>query len=52
MFTFDPYDETSIYKVWRTKVNKRLCDMFYDIRANDASTHWLTEDIIQALRAY
>ena len=26
--------------------------MFYDIRENDANTQWLTEDILQALRAY
>ena len=26
--------------------------MFHDICENDASTHWLIEDILQAFRAY
>ena len=51
-FTIDPHKEASIYKAWRTKAGKRLRDMFHDICENDASTHWLTEDILQALRAY
>ena len=26
--------------------------MFHDIRVKDASTHWLTDEILQALRAH
>ena len=50
-FTIDPCEEALIYKAWRTKAGK-LRNMFYDICENDASTHWLTEYILQALRAY
>ena len=45
-FTIDPREEASIYKAWKTRVGKRLLDMFHDICKNDASTHWLTEDIL------
>ena len=34
------------------RARKQLRDMFHDIRKNNASTHWLTNDILQALRAY
>ena len=51
-FTIDPCKEASIYKVWRTRVGKRFHNMFHDIRENDASTHWLIDDILQALKAY
>ena len=51
-FTIDPRTEALINKAWRTRAGKQLRDMFYDICKNDASTHWLTEDLLQALRAY
>ena len=34
------------------KASKWLRDMFHNIHENDANTHWLTDDIFQALRAY
>ena len=52
MFTIDPHKMTLIYKAWRTRAGNQLHDIFYDICKNDASTHWLTEDILQALKAY
>ena len=52
MFTIDSCEETLIYKAWRTRAGKQLFDLFNDIRENDGSIHWLTEDILQALRAY
>ena len=51
-FTIDPRNEASIYKVWRTKAGKQVRDMFHNIHENDASTHWLIEDILYALKAY
>ena len=52
MFTIDPLEKASIYKAWRTRVDKRLCDIFHDIRENNANTHRLTKDILQVLKAY
>ena len=52
MFIIDPRKEASIYKAWKSKAVKRLRDMFHDIRENDASTHWLTDEILQALRTH
>ena len=52
MFTIDPCEEAFIYKAWRTKAEKWLCNMFHEICENDANTHWLTDDILQALRAW
>ena len=52
IFAIDSREENSILKAWWTGANKRLRDIFHDIRENDASTHWLIEDILQALRAY
>ena len=52
MFTIDPRKETSIYKAWRTRAGKLLANMFCDIRENDANTHWLIENILQALNEY
>ena len=46
MFIIDPHVEIATYKVWRTKAGKRLCDMFHDIRENDASTYWLADEIL------
>ena len=42
----DPHEEAAIYRVWRTRAEKRLHDMFHDIRMKDASTHWLTDEIL------
>ena len=52
MFTVNPCKEASIYKAWRTRARKQLCDMFHDIRENDANTYWLTDEILQALRGH
>ena len=52
MFIIDPRKEAVIYRAWRTKAGKCLYDMFHDIRENAASIHWLTEEILQALRAH
>ena len=41
---------SKLYKAWRTKTGKLLYDMFHNIRKNDASIYWLTEDILQELR--
>ena len=45
MFIIDPHEEASIYKAWRTRAGKQLHDMFHEIRDDDASSHWLIEDI-------
>ena len=37
MFIIDPREEASIYRAWRTRAKKQLCDMFHDIHENDAS---------------
>ena len=47
MFIIDPCDEASIYKA-----EKQLRNIFNDICENDTSTHWLIEEILQALRAH
>ena len=52
LFIIDPCDEVSIYRTWRTRAGKRLRDIFYDIRENGASINWLTDEILQELRAY
>ena len=52
MFTNDPGDEASICRAWRIKARKQLRDIFYDIHKKDASTHWLIDEILQALKAY
>ena len=52
VFIIDPREEASIYKAWKTKAGKRLHDMFHDIRKNSTSIHWLTDEILQALRAH
>ena len=52
IFIIDPCTEASIYKAWRTRAGKWLRDMFHDIYENDVSTHWLTDEILQALRAH
>ena len=46
VFIIDPREEATIYKVWRTRVGKRLRNMFHDIRQKDASTHWLTDETL------
>ena len=51
MLIIDPREEAAIYRAWRTKAEKRLRDMFHDICVKDASTHWLTDEILQALKA-
>ena len=52
VFIIDPREEAAIYRAWRTRAGKHLRDMFYDIRVKDTSTHWLTDEILQALRAH
>ena len=52
VFIIDPCNEAAIYRAWRTRVEKRLHNMFHDIRVKDASTHWLTDEILQALKAH
>ena len=52
MFIIDQREEAAIYRVWRTRAGKRLRDMFHNIRVKDASTHWLTDEILKALRPY
>ena len=52
MFIINPRKETSIYKAWRTNAEKQLCNMFHDIRESGTSTHWLTDEILQALKAH
>ena len=52
VFIIDPCEEVATYRAWTTKAEKRLCDMFHDIRVKDASTYWLTDEILQALRAH
>ena len=51
VFTIDPREEVAIYRAWRTRAEKRIRDMFHDIRVKEVSTHWLTDEIFQALRA-
>ena len=51
MFIIDPCEEALNYRVWRTRVENQLCDMFHDIRENDASIYWLTDEILQVLKA-
>ena len=41
-----------IYRVWRTRASTQFRDIFHDIHENDASTHWLTNDILQVLSSY
>ena len=52
MFIIDPREEAAIFKAWQTRARKHLRDMFHDIRVKDASTHCLTDEILQALRAH
>ena len=52
VFIIDPREKASIYKAWKTRAEKHLRDMFHDIRESNASTHWLTDEIFQALRAH
>ena len=52
MFIIDPCEEAFIYRAWRTRAGKRLRDMFHDIYENGASTYWLTDEVLQALRAH
>ena len=52
MFIINPPEKATIYRTWRTRARKRLCDIFHDICENGASTHWFTNEILQALRAH
>ena len=48
----DSREEAAMYRAWRTRAGKWLRDMFHDIRENDASIHWLSDEVLQALRAH
>ena len=52
VFIIDPCKKASIYRAWRTRVGKCLHGMFHDIHENGMSTHWLMDEIFQALRAH
>ena len=52
MFIIDLREEAAIYRMWRIRGGKRLGDMFHDNRENDANIHWLTDEILQVLRAH
>ena len=52
VFIVDSREEAAIYRVWRTRAEKGLYNMLHNIRVKDASTHWLTDEILQAVRAH
>ena len=39
VFIINTREEAAIYRTWRTRAKKRLCEMFYDIGESGASTH-------------
>ena len=46
VFIIDLLEKIVIYRAWRTRARKHLRDMFHDICVKDASTHWLTDEIL------